>query len=96
MVNNAAELVAQLNTHVAYASALMIALPAIAGSLGVSFLGSKYLESVARQPEANSIMQSKMFALAGMIDGVAIISMGMGMILIFLNPYLAALLKVLG
>jgi F-type H+-transporting ATPase subunit c len=59
-------------------------------------LGSKYLESVARQPEAAAVLTSRMFVLAGMIDGIAIISIGVGMALIFTNPFLNSLLMALG
>jgi F-type H+-transporting ATPase subunit c len=95
MIANGAELVANLNSHVAYAAALMIALPAIGGSIGIAILGSKFLECVARQPEVGSTLTTKMFTLAGMIDGIAIISMGMGMLLIFTNPFLLALEKII-
>ena len=96
MVVQAAELVAQLNGQVSFASALMVTFPAMAASIGVAILGSKYLESVARQPEAAVVLTSRMFVLAGMIDGIAIISMGVGMALIFTNPFLNSLLMVLG
>ena len=92
MVEQAAQVVAQLNSSVAFASAVMIALPAMTASIGVAMLGSKYLESVARQPEVATVLTSRMFVLAGMIDGIAIVSMGLGMGLMFTNPFLNSLL----
>jgi F-type H+-transporting ATPase subunit c len=95
MISNAADLVAMLNGQVAFAAALMIALPAMAGSIGITLLGSKYLECLARQPEISSLLTTRMFTLAAMIDGIAIIGMGMGMLLMFMNPFLTALEKII-
>jgi F-type H+-transporting ATPase subunit c len=83
----------QLNANIAFAAALMIAIPAAAASIGLSMLGSKFLESIARQPEIANNLTTKMFTVAALIDGVAIIAMGLGMVLIFMNPFLSSLEK---
>lgn len=85
--------IAQLNMHVCYATAMMIAFPAIGASIGVSMLGSKFLECAARQPEAIGMMTSRMIILAGLIDGTAIISIGMGAALLFSNPFVAQVIQ---
>lgn len=85
--------IAQLNMHVCYATAMMIALPAIGASIGVSMLGSKFLECAARQPEAVGMMTTRMLILAGLIDGTAIISIGMGAALLFANPFVAQVIQ---
>jgi F-type H+-transporting ATPase subunit c len=88
-----AAVVAQLNMHVCYATAIMIALPAIGASIGVSMLGSKFLDCAARQPEAVGMMTTRLLILAGLIDGTAIISIGMGAALLFANPFVAQLMQ---
>jgi F-type H+-transporting ATPase subunit c len=49
-------------------------------------MGSKFLESSARQPELMGQLQTKMFLLAGLIDAPFII--GVGLALYFVgNPF---------
>lgn len=85
--------VAQLNMQVCYATAMMIAFPAIGASIGVSMLGSKFLESAARQPEAAGMLTTRMYVLAGLIDGTAIISIAMGIVVLFTNPFVEQVVK---
>ena len=65
------------------AAALMLGLSAIGAALGMGLMGGKLLESSARQPELAPMLQGKMFLLAGLIDAVPIISVGIAMYLIF-------------
>ncbi len=44
--------------------------------IGIGIMGSKYLESSARQPELMGELQTKMFLLAGLIDAAFIIGTG--------------------
>jgi F-type H+-transporting ATPase subunit c len=53
---------------VALAAGLIIGLGAIGACIGIGIMGSKYLESAARQPELMNELQTKMFLLAGLID----------------------------
>ena len=48
-----------------------------------SVLGGKLIEGTARQPELGPMLQGKMFLLAGLIDAVPIIGVGIAMYLIF-------------
>ena len=48
-----------------------------------SLLGGRLLEGTARQPELGPMLQGKMFLLAGLIDAVPIIGVGIAMYLIF-------------
>ena len=52
---------------VALASGLIIAFGAMGACIGIGIMGSKYLESAARQPELMNTLQTKMFLLAGLI-----------------------------
>lgn len=64
-------------------AAIIIGLGAISGAFGIAFLGSKLLESTARQPELGPSLQTKFFIVAGMIDAIPIIGVGVAMYLIF-------------
>mgnify|MGYP000715420843 CR=1 FL=1 len=50
-------------------------------------MGSKYLESCARQPELMEPLQTKMFLLAGLIDAAFLIGVGIAMMFAFANPF---------
>lgn len=65
------------------AAAIMLGLSAIGAALGMGLMGGKLLEGSARQPELAPMLQGKMFLLAGLIDAVPIISVGISMYLIF-------------
>ena len=55
-------------SFVALAAGLIIGLGAIGACIGIGIMGSKYLESAARQPELMGELQTKMFLLVGLID----------------------------
>lgn len=72
---------------VALATGLIIGLGAIGACLGIGIMGSKYLESAARQPELMNALQTKMFLLAGLIDAAFLIGVGISMLFAFANPF---------
>ena len=65
------------------AAALLIGLGALGTAIGFGSLGGKLLEGTARQPELGPMLQGKMFLLAGLIDAIPMIGVGIGMYLIF-------------
>lgn len=69
------------------AVALLIGLGALATGIGFAILGGKFLESTARQPELGSQLQTKMFIVAGLLDAVPMIGVGVAMLLLFANPF---------
>ncbi|MBT7427396.1 MAG: F0F1 ATP synthase subunit C, partial [Betaproteobacteria bacterium] len=50
-----------------------------------------FLEGSARQPELAPKLQASMFLVAGLIDAVTMIGIGIGMWFTFANPYLGQL-----
>lgn len=66
-----------------FAAALLIGLGALGTALGFGALGGKLLESSARQPEQGPALQVKMFLMAGLLDAVPMIGVGIAMVLIF-------------
>ena len=65
------------------AAAIMVGFGALGAAVGMGLLGGKLLEGTARQPELGPMLQGKMFLLAGLIDAIPIIGVGIGMYLIF-------------
>jgi F-type H+-transporting ATPase subunit c len=73
------------------ACALLIGLGALGTAIGFGLLGGKLLEGSARQPELAPMLQGKMFLIAGLLDAVPMIGVGIGMYVLFvLVPTLAA------
>ncbi len=65
------------------AAGIMMGLGGLGAAIGMGLLGGKMLEGTARQPELGAMLQGKMFLLAGLIDAIPIIGVGIAMYLIF-------------
>lgn len=65
------------------AVALLIGLGALGTAIGFGILGGKLLEGSARQPELAPMLQGKMFLIAGLLDAVPMIGVGIGMYVLF-------------
>ena len=72
---------------VAIATGIIIGLGALGACIGIGIMGSKYLESAARQPELMGELQTRMFLLAGLIDAAFLIGVGIAMLFAFANPF---------
>ncbi len=70
---------------------LVLGLGAAGTAIGFGLLGGRFLEGAARQPELAPMLQVKMFLVAGLLDAVTMIGIGIGMWFTFANPYLATL-----
>lgn len=69
------------------AVAILIGLGALATGIGFALLGGKFLESTAREPELGSQLQTRMFIVAGLLDAIPMIGVGIAMLLLFANPF---------
>lgn len=78
-------------SFVALAAGLIIGLGALGACIGIGIMGSKFLESAARQPELIPQLQKFMFLLAGLIDAAFLIGVGIAMFFAFANPLLSAI-----
>ncbi len=65
------------------AVALLIGFGAVGTAIGFALLGGKLLEGSARQPELAPMLQGKMFLIAGLLDAVPMIGVGIGMYVLF-------------
>ena len=64
-------------------AALITRLGAAGTAVGFGILGGKLLEGSARQPEMGPMLQGRMFLIAGLLDAVPMIGVGIAMYLIF-------------
>ncbi|TDR42485.1 F-type H+-transporting ATPase subunit c [Tahibacter aquaticus] len=87
------EFIANIQGLTAIAIGIIIGLGALGACLGIAIMGSKFLESAARQPELVPMLQGRMFLLAGLIDAAFIIGLAVALFFGFANPLLSALPK---
>jgi len=88
-------LVANLQSITMIAVAILIGVGAIGTAIGFALLGGKFLEGSARQPEMMGQLQVKMFIIAGLLDTVTMIGVGVALFLLFANPFMSQLLDLL-
>ncbi|MGH8083271.1 MAG: F0F1 ATP synthase subunit C [Lysobacter sp.] len=84
------EFIANVQGLTAIAIGIIIGLGALGACLGIALMGSKFLESAARQPELVPMLQGRMFLLAGLIDAAFIIGLAVALFFAFANPLLGA------
>ncbi len=75
----------------AIAAALLIGMGALGTAIGFGLLGGKFLEGAARQPEMVPMLQGRMFLIAGLLDAVSMIGVGMAFVLMYANPFIGLL-----
>lgn len=84
-----AQIVSNLQGLTAVAVALLIGMGALGTAIGFGLLGGKFLEGAARQPEMTPMLQVKMFIVAGLLDAVSMIGVGIALYFTFASPFLA-------
>ena len=85
------EFIANVQGLTAVAIGIIVGLGALGAALGIGIIGSKFLESAARQPELVPMLQGRMFLLAGLIDAAFIIGTGIALWFATANPFLGQL-----
>ena len=90
-----ANLIANVQGMTAVAVALLIGMGALGTAIGFGLLGGSFLEGAARQPELVPMLQIKMFIVAGLLDAVTMIGVGVALVFTFANPFLATALTAL-
>ena len=88
-----ASVVAGIQAMTVLGVTLLIGLGALGTAIGFGLLGGKFLEGAARQPELASMLQVKMFLVAGFVDMVTMIGIGISFWFIFANPFAEAVIK---
>jgi len=85
------EFIAQVQASTAVAIGLMIGLGAIGACIGIGIMGSKFLESAARQPELIPTLRGSMLLLVGLIDASFLIAVSLALYFASANPLLSKL-----
>lgn len=85
--------IAQIQGLTAVAVGLLIGLGALGTAIGFGLLGGKFLEGSARQPEMIPQLQVKMFIVAGLLDAVTMIGVGIALWFTVDSPFVSALLE---
>ncbi len=67
----------------------MVIFSSLAAAIGFAILGSRFLDTIARQPEIAPLLQTKMFIVAGLLDALPIIGVGLALMLAYANPFIA-------
>ena len=85
-----ANLIANVQGMTAIAVALLIGMGALGTAIGFGLLGGSFLEGAARQPELVPMLQIKMFIVAGLLDAVTMIGVGVALFFTFANQFHAS------
>ena len=88
-------LVSNISGYTLIAAAIMIGFAALGTAIGFAILGGKFLESAARQPELVSMLQTKLFIIAALLDAISMIGVGIALLFIFSNPILSQALSLI-
>ena len=80
--------IATIQGFTAIAVGLILGLGALGTAIGFGLLGGKFLEGAARQPELVPLLQVKLFIVAGLLDAVTMIGVGLALFFTFANPFL--------
>jgi len=70
---------------------ILIGAGALGTAIGFGLLGGKFLEGAARQPEMIPQLQVKLFIVAGLLDAISMIGIGIALYFVFANPFVTAL-----
>ena len=72
----------------AVAASVHIGMGALGTAIGFGLLGGRFLEGAARQPEMANMLQVKLFIVAGLLDAVPMIGVGIALFFVFANPFI--------
>ena len=83
------QMLAMIQAYTGVGIGLIIGLGAAGACIGVGIMCSRFLEGAARQPEMIPTLQVKMFIVAGLLDAVTMIGVGIALFMLFANPFIA-------
>jgi len=86
-----AQIVGNLQGMTMLAVAILIGAGAAGTAIGFGLLGGKFLEGAARQPEMIPQLQVKLFIVAGLLDAISMIGIGIALFFTFANPFMVNL-----
>ncbi len=86
-----AQVVGNLQGMTMISVAILIGAGAVGTAIGFGLLGGKFLEGAARQPEMIPQLQVKLFIVAGLLDAISMIGIGIALFFTFANPFMSSL-----
>ncbi len=86
-----AQVVGNLQGMTMVSVAILIGSGAVGTAIGFGLLGGKFLEGAARQPEMIPQLQVKLFIVAGLLDAISMIGIGIALYFTFANPFMSSL-----
>ncbi len=86
-----AQIVGNLQGMTMIAVAILIGSGGLGTAIGFGLLGGKFLEGAARQPEMIPQLQVKLFIVAGLLDAISMIGIGIALFFTFANPFMSSL-----
>ena len=91
-----ATLIANVQGLTAIAVGMILGMGALGTAIGFGILGGRFLEGAARQPEMVPMLQVKRFIVAGLLDAVTMIGVGLALFFTFANPFADAVITAAG
>jgi F-type H+-transporting ATPase subunit c len=85
-----AGIICNLYSATMFSVAILISAGAVGTAIGFGLLGGKFLEGAARQPEMIPQLQVKLFIIAGLLDAVSMVGVGIALFFSFANPFITA------
>ncbi len=89
-------LYAGITTTTIIAVAFILVACAVGTAFSFAILGGKFMEASARQPELMPQLQTKLFVIAGLLDAISMIGVGVALLFTFNNPFLSAFKAAIG
>jgi F-type H+-transporting ATPase subunit c len=86
-----AQIIGNLQGMTMLSVAILIGAGALGTAVGFGLLGGKFLEGAARQPEMIPQLQVKLFIVAGLLDAISMIGIGIALFFTFANPFMTSL-----
>ena len=84
--------IAMIQAYTVMAVAAIICTCAIATAFGFAYLGAKFLESVARQPEMATMLTGRLLLIAGLLDALPMLGVALSLWFATNNPFVSVLL----
>jgi F-type H+-transporting ATPase subunit c len=85
------QIIGNLHGMTMLAVSILIGAGALGTAIGFGLLGGKFLEGSARQPEMIPQLQVKLFIVAGLLDAISMIGIGIALFFTFANPFMKSL-----
>ena len=82
----------EIFSYTALAVGLILGLGGAGTAIGFGLLGGKLIEGTARQPELGGMLLGRMFLVAGLLDAVTFVGIGIGMFFVFAHPFVGQML----